>query len=140
MKLTTLLTGSLCLVPVVLADTYKITYNTFYDNADTSLNDTACSNGANGLITRGYTTLGSLPIFPYIGGSFAVPHWNSTGCGTCWHLSYNGISIDVTAVDTAGVGFDISLDAFNFFTQGQGEAAGFVFANATQVDASLCGL
>lgn len=66
--------------------------------------------------------------------------WNSTGCGTCWHLSYNGISIDVTAVDTAGVGFDISLDAFNFFTQGQGEAAGFVFANATQVDASLCGL
>ncbi|KAF9815836.1 hypothetical protein IEO21_04348 [Rhodonia placenta] len=135
MKFTTLLTSALCLVPVVLADTYKITYNTVYDNADTSLNDTACSNGVNGLITKG-----SLPDFPYIGGSFAVPHWNSTGCGTCWHLSYNGISIDVAAVDTAGVGFDISLDAFNFFTQGQGEAAGFVFANATQVDASLCGL
>lgn len=123
-----------------MADTYKITYNTVYDNADTSLNDTACSNGVNGLITKGYTTLGSLPDFPYIGGSFAVPHWNSTGCGTCWELSYNGTSINVAAVDTAGVGFDLSLDAYNVLTDGQGVAAGFVFATVAQVDASVCGL
>lgn len=66
--------------------------------------------------------------------------WNSTGCGTCWELSYNGTSINVAAVDTAGVGFDLSLDAYNVLTDGQGVAAGFVFATVAQVDASVCGL
>lgn len=44
------------------------------------------------------------------------------------------------AVDTSGVGFDISLEAFNVLSDGQGQAAGFVYAVATEVDASVCGL
>jgi len=61
------------MLPLALALEYKITYDTFYDNGSASLNDTACSNGEYGLITRNFTTLDSLPDFPYIGGSFAVP-------------------------------------------------------------------
>ncbi|PCH42249.1 immunomodulatory protein [Wolfiporia cocos MD-104 SS10] len=140
MKFTTAIASALCLLPVAFANTYKITYDQFYDNKDASLNSTACSNGPNGLITKGYTTLGSLPDFPYIGGSFAVPHWDSPGCGTCWQLNYNGTTIDVLAVDTAGVGFNLALEAFEVLGGETGVEAGFVYATATQVDSSVCGL
>jgi hypothetical protein len=60
----------------------------FYDNGQTSMNSVACSNGVNGLVTKGYPTFGSLPSFPFIGGAFAVGAWNSTECGSCWELTY----------------------------------------------------
>ncbi|KAI0926002.1 hypothetical protein AcW1_008290 [Taiwanofungus camphoratus] len=127
-------------LPAVFSQTtYKVTYNQYYDDGSNSLSTVACSNGENGLLTKGYTTLDSLPDFPYIGGAFAVTGWNSTGCGTCWELSYNGTSINILAIDTSYT-FDISLEALQKLSDGQGEAAGFVYATATQVDASVCGL
>lgn len=43
------------------------------------MDSVACSDGANGLETKGYSTLGSLPNFPYVGGAPAVTGWNSAG-------------------------------------------------------------
>lgn len=43
MKLTSLLTSALYLVPVVLAQQYNVTYNAFYNDGDSSLSFTACS-------------------------------------------------------------------------------------------------
>ncbi|KAG1885076.1 Cerato-platanin [Suillus subluteus] len=138
------LTRVLCDLAVFHPDTQvKVTYDDFYDNAATSLSDVACSNGANGLLTKGYTTLGSLPSFPRIGG---IPDltWNSALCGTCWNLQYftsagTHESINITAVDAADT-FNLSLEAFDEFTDDTGVAAGGVYANSTLIDASFCGI
>jgi len=101
----------------------------------------ACSDGLNGLTTRyGWTTQGQIPRFPYIGAAEAVTGWNSTGCGTCWQLSFRGRSINVLAVDHAGAGFNVALKAMNDLTNGQAVALGRVDAAAVQVGKAACGL
>ncbi|KAK0439907.1 Cerato-platanin [Armillaria borealis] len=82
-------------------------------SSDNSLNNVACSNGEHGLETKGYTTYGSLPSFPYIASSDAVEGWNSANCGTCWLLTYNDRNI--TCVDS----FFTSEAALNDLTNGQ---------------------
>lgn len=101
----------------------------------------SCSDGANGLITKyGWQTQGAIPKFPYIGAAEAVGGWNSPQCGTCWQLSYNGKSINVLAIDHAGAGFNIALDAMNALTNGQATALGRIDAQSVQVPISNCGL
>ncbi|KAH9041626.1 Cerato-platanin [Lactarius pseudohatsudake] len=106
----------------------------------TSLNNVACSDGKNGLITKGFTTFGSLPSFPNIGAAKAVGAWNSTLCGSCWELTYEGDTIYVTAIDTVGDGFDLSLKAMDTLTDGKAKQLDVVSAEATQVDESYCEL
>ncbi|KAG1820708.1 Cerato-platanin [Suillus variegatus] len=120
-----------------------VTYDTAYTNPNSSLSNVACSNGANGLLTKGYTTFGSIPSFPNIGG---VPGatWNSTLCGTCWSLQYttpSGVqtTINITAVDAAYT-FNISPQVFNKLNNGTGLEIGKIAANVTQVAASNCGM
>ena len=138
MKLTSTIISLAALFAVASAD--KVRYNTFYDNPSLSLNNVACSNGPNGLVTRGYPTFGSLPTFPNIGGVYAVKGWNSPLCGSCWRLTYKGKSIYVTAIDTIFEGFDLSLGAMNSLTNGKAQELDLVNAQATQVDAWHCGL
>ncbi|KAA1477715.1 Cerato-platanin [Dentipellis sp. KUC8613] len=120
--------------------TVNVRYDQTYDNSGESLSVVACSDGPNGLLTKGFTTFGSLPGFPNIGAAQAVAGWNSPNCGTCWKLTYNGKSINVIAVDHAGDGFNLSLEAMNTLTNGQAVFDGIVQATATQVAASQCGL
>jgi hypothetical protein len=86
MKFTTLLTTLVIFALPALADSAKVTYSTFYDNPNTFLGITACSNGANELQAK-YPTLGSIPHFPYVGGIPGLT-WNSPKCGSCWQLTY----------------------------------------------------
>jgi len=123
-----------------VASADKVRYNTYYDNPQTSLNNVACSNGANGLITKGFTTFDSLPTFPDIGGVSAIKGWNSPLCGSCWKLTYKGNWIHVIGIDTISDGFDISLKAMNYLTDGKAQQLDVVDAQATQVDKSFCGL
>ncbi|KAH9033993.1 immunomodulatory protein [Lactarius deliciosus] len=106
----------------------------------TSLSTVACSDGANGLLTKNFTTFGSLPSFPNIGAAQAVGGWNSPACGSCWTISFGGKSINVIAVDHAGDGFNLSLEAMNTLTNGHAQELGVINAQATQVDPSQCGL
>ena len=138
MKFTSTIISLAALFSVASADVVR--FNTFYDNASTSLNNVACSNGDNGLVTKGFPTFGSLPSFPSIGGVSAVKGWNSPECGSCWQLTYSGNTIYVTAVDTISDGFDISLAGMNLLTNGQAQQLDTVNAQATQVDESFCGL
>ncbi|KAI9441944.1 immunomodulatory protein [Lactarius psammicola] len=138
MKLTSIVISLAALFSVASAD--KVRYNTFYDNPRTSLNNVACSNGANGLVTKGFTTFGSLPIFPDIGGASAVKGWNSTQCGSCWKLTYKGIWLHIIAIDTISDGFSISLDSMNFLTNGKAKQLDVIDVEATQVDKSFCNL
>lgn len=147
MKLSSLLPSlALIFLPSsALSATVTLAYDTTYDAAQGSLSTVACSDGPNGLLTRGFTTFGSLPSFPHIGAAVAVEGWNSLNCGTCWSLTYTNStggtkSINVLAVDHAGAGFNIALAAMNELTNGQGVALGRVNVASSQVAASVCGL
>lgn len=117
-----------------------VTFDTTYDSGDLSLNNVACSNGDNGLVTKGFTTLNSLPSFPYIGGAHVVSGWNSPQCGSCWGLTYEGTTIYVTVVDTAGVGFNIARSAMQVLAGDEGVQTGKVSAQIAPADAWHCGL
>jgi hypothetical protein len=136
MKLTSTIISLATLFSVASADIVR--YNTFYDNPSTSLNNVACSNGDNGLVTAGFPTFGSLPSFPGIGGVSAVKGWGSPECGSCWELTYGGNSILVTAIDTISDGFDISLAAMNILTNGQAQQLDSIDVTAKQVKKHFC--
>jgi Cerato-platanin len=125
-------------IPAAFADSVR--YDQTYDNSGQSLSTVSCSDGPNGLLTKGFTTFGSLPTFPNIGAAAAVAGWNSAECGSCWKLTYNGQSVTVIAMDHAGDGFNLSLESMNTLTDGQAEFLGTVQATVESVDASQCGL
>ena len=60
----------------------RVGYDTVYDNPNNSLSTVACSDGSNGMLTKGYTTYSSLPSFPNIGAAQAVAGWNCPACGS----------------------------------------------------------
>ncbi|CUS15822.1 unnamed protein product [Tuber aestivum] len=107
-------------------------YDTIYDNANLSTLAVACSDGANGLYTKGYPTLGSIPGFPNLGGSGTIPGWNSTNCGACYALTYTPPrsppkTINIVAVDVAAAGtFVLSRTALDTLTGGQAVTLGRV--------------
>ena len=128
-------------LPAIAQTTETLSYDTTYDDASLSLTAVACSDGPNGLITKGYTTLGSLPTFPNVGGVYTVAGWNSAACGTCYSVTYaNSQSIFVLAVDVALEGFNLSEEAMDALTGGQAANLGRVDVTVVPVDASLCGL
>ncbi|KAI6099557.1 Cerato-platanin [Pisolithus croceorrhizus] len=129
-------------VPAQAATLYPVTYSVDYRLGNASLDTVACSNGANGLVTKGYTDFESLPTYPNVSG---IPNlvWNSTLCGTCWELSYlfpNGTvnTVVVTAIDAA-FDFNLSPQAFGYLVGEAGYIAGEVTANVTQLNATSCG-
>ena len=141
---TSLATLALVLLPYGTLATI-VSYDNRYDNAGGSLNTVACSDGPNGLMTRGFTTFGSIPKFPHLGGAEAVKGWNSPSCGTCWELTYTNAqgkkkSINVLAVDVAKPGFNIALSAMNELTNGTAVQVGKVEVESKKVDPSVCGL
>ncbi|KAI9328993.1 heat-stable antigen [Zopfochytrium polystomum] len=124
--------------PLHRRDDVSVAYDHNYDRAtDLSLASVTCSDGSNGLLTKGYSSIGALPAYaaasPYVGG------WNSPNCGKCYTVSYNGRSINVIAVDL-GNSFVMGEDAMNDLTGGQAEALGRVAATAVEVNQSVCGL
>ena len=108
-----------------------------FDNPSYSVGNVACSNGANGLAAK-YPTFANVPNYPYIGGAFDVA-WNSPNCGGCWSITNpaNGASIFMTAVDSAGHGFNLGTAAFNVLNGGQQTTIDVV---ATKVAPSNCGI
>jgi len=132
-------------IPFALTSAVSVSYDNIYDNPNQSLSTVACSDGSSGLLTKGYTTFGSLKNFPNIGGVPAVTGWNSASCGTCWKLTYTnskGVanSINILAVDSATPDFNIGVQALNTLTGGQAIQLGRVPITATQVAASVCKL
>ena len=123
---------------------FTATYDTVYDDAKQSLSAVLCSDGPNGLLTRNFTTFGSLPKYPYVGGAPAVTSWNSPGCGTCWAITYtnaNGIAktINLLAID-GSANYNMPTAAMNDLTDGQALFLGRVSVTDVNVHPSVCGL
>jgi len=131
LALTALLTPTLCIT---------VSYDTGYDLGSRSLSVVSCSDGSNGLLTKGFTTQSSLPSFPRIGGASTIAGWNSDSCGTCYSLTYNGNTINILAIDHADEGFNIAQAALDDLTGGQAVALGRIDAQWAEVDKSACGL
>jgi hypothetical protein len=123
-----------------VASAITVSYDTGYDDGSRSLASVACSDGANGLLTKGFSTQGSLPSFPRIGGASVIAGWNSASCGTCWALTYNGRTINVLAMDHTSAGFNIAQAAMDELTGGQAVQLGRIDASYVQVASSACGL
>ncbi|KAE8145986.1 Cerato-platanin-domain-containing protein [Aspergillus avenaceus] len=125
------------------AATISVSYDQKYDVAGSSLTTVSCSDGVYGLINQGFSTFGSLPSFPNIGGAPTVAGWNSPNCGKCYQLHYQAGNVDksiyVTAIDAAPGGFNLGLQAMNSLTNGLAEQLGRVQATYTEVDRSNCG-
>ncbi|KAF9265872.1 snodprot1 [Marasmius fiardii PR-910] len=128
----TLLTSSVTAV--------QLQYDNHYDDSGASLATTACSDGPNGLLTRGYSTFGSLPRFPHIGAVDAITGWNSPKCGSCWRVTYQGRSINIIGVDVAGNGLNVAQAAMDELTNGQAVQLGNIQVDAFEVGAGECGL
>jgi hypothetical protein len=87
-----------------------------------------------------WDTQDDIPTFPFIGGAEAVSGWNSTECGSCWQIEYQGARIAVMAIDHAQTGFNIGLKAMNRLTNGQATQVGTVDAVASRVSNKACGI
>ena len=122
----------LSLLPA-LASAITVSYDTGYDDGSRSLAAVSCSDGSNGLLTKGFTTQASLPRFPLIGGASTIEGWNSASCGKCYSLSYNGRSINVLAIDHAAEGFNIAQAAMDTLTGGQAVALGRIDATVSNI-------
>jgi len=121
----------------------SVSYDPKYDVSGTSLNTVTCSDGENGLIRKGFSTFGSLPTFPRIGGAPTVEGWNSVNCGKCYSLHYKSATVDKTikvlAIDKSS-GFNIGEQAMNLLTDNQAVALGRVTATYSLLADSECGM
>ncbi|KIJ60870.1 hypothetical protein HYDPIDRAFT_170019 [Hydnomerulius pinastri MD-312] len=138
--ITTLLALCFALLAFAQSTTETLSYDNTYDNADLSLSSVACSDGPNGLETKNYTTLGSLPDFPYVGGAYTVTGWNSAACGTCYAITYGSATINILAVDVSKAGFTVSEAAMNALTNNQAVALGRINVSASPADPEACGM
>ncbi|KAF9219117.1 Cerato-platanin [Gyrodon lividus] len=144
MYFATLITTLLAFVSAlpVLAQTTETTlsYDPNYDNADLSLSKVACSDGPNGLETKNYTTLDSLPSFPFVGGVYTIEGWNSAQCGTCYAVTYANTIVNILAVDVSKTGFTVSEAAMNTLTNNQAVALGRINVTFELAEPEACGM
>ncbi|CZT15313.1 related to allergen Asp f 15 precursor [Ramularia collo-cygni] len=123
------------------ASATSVSYDLGYDEGGRAMTAVACSDGPNGMITKGYSTQGSIPGFPNIGASSDIPGWNSDQCGQCFSLSYNGgAPLYAVAIDHAANGWVLSKAAMNKLTNNQADFLGRVEATVSKVGVDKCGL
>jgi Cerato-platanin len=141
MKLLSFIIPFTAILPAAYSVTVK--YDSQYDNRDISLDAVACSDGKNGLLTKGYKTFGDLPNFPHIGAASAVEGYNSASCGSCWELTYTKSdkttkTIYVTDIDHSGDGFNIAGTALKHLGGQQAVDAGHIEVASKRVAGSYC--
>jgi hypothetical protein len=112
-------------------------YATYHSYAATeSMSTVSCSDGSNGMITKGYSTLAGL--YPNVCAASFIT-WNSPQCGTCWTITnpQTSKSVSVTAIDGCGsvpgysAHFDLAPEAFTALG-GTGVADGHLVVTYSQ--------
>lgn len=144
MQFTTVILSILSAAATAFAASGTAAYDTTYDTGSLSTLSIACSDGINGLNTKGYPTLGSLPGFPRVGASSEVAGWGSSNCGKCYTITWQpdgapAKSINVIAVDHAGEGWVLSRGALDQLTGGLAVMVGRFPVTWTPAPQSSCG-
>lgn len=114
--------------------------------ASQPLKQVACSDGANGLITRwGYQDLS--PMFPYVAAISGIA-WTSAKCGACYELTdvRSKKSVYLTVVDAnptpppagSSLHFNIAHEAFDTLFGDAGEHDGHGMATFVETDFHKC--
>ena len=140
--LAALFSAAIAIPPTSSSTVEPVRPNNFYDNGNESLNNVACSNGPNGLVTK-FPTFNKLPTFPNIGSGFTIHNWGSPECGSCWELTNptTGVTIFATAIDSISSGFGLSDAAVGTLIGGTVPASfSEVNVEATEVAPHFCGL
>ncbi|KAF5311591.1 hypothetical protein D9611_009480 [Ephemerocybe angulata] len=146
MKFSTIFSTLAATALVAVAQPPLLTTINFDDRlcvGSTSLQTTSCSTGANGLITKGFPTLGSLPSFPQVAGSFIVEGFNSTSCGACWEVfdPNTGHSVFLTLVNSVSPGFTLCTDTLLTLTGfDRSNVPANIPVEARAIPAADCGL
>ncbi|KAG2143696.1 hypothetical protein DEU56DRAFT_938768 [Suillus clintonianus] len=152
MKFTSVVTLLSAFALPAFAESVFVVQNANYSNPNTSLSTVTCS-----VLAQDYTNFSSLPAFPNIGGIPGV-NANPTLCGSCWSLTpappcsslttlyftvvgdnSNDLINAVQSVDANITIYDISQQAYGNLTHASCKVDA-VYAEATQVDASMCGM
>lgn len=121
------------------SETTMATFDTAYDDAGLSLTTVTCSNGENGLVTKGYNTIGDLPT-QNVGGAPTIKAFNDPNCGACYSLTYKNETVYVMAIDTAVNQFNVAQKVLDKLTNGHAQDFGSVAVEYEQVDGQKCGL
>lgn len=143
MKFTIVAAAAALFAPLVSAASGTAAWDSVYDNAGQSTLTLACSDGVNGLYTKGKTTLGSVPGFALVGAAPTIAGWNSPNCGKCFQITYGSKTIYVTGVDTSRstTDFVLSKSALNTLTGGLADQLGRVPVTWSQVaNRANCGV
>lgn len=119
--------------------TSSLSYDAIYGTGSTPLSQLACSGGKNGLGTK-YLTLDSLKNFPNVGAAPTVLEWNDDNCGKCYTATYDGVSVNIIAVDVGRNGFVVSPQAMDALTGGQAVNYGRIEVTYVEADPSACQL
>lgn len=150
MKFTLIVTLLSAFALPVFADSVFVVQNANYSNPNASLSTVTCSR-----LSLRYANFSSLPSFPNIGGIPGVVS-NSTLCGSCWSLTpappcsgLNTLYFTVvdndssfvvdTAKDVNATVYAISQQAYGNLTHASCNVNA-VYAEAAQVQASMCGM
>lgn len=139
MKFTQAIALAATFIVPALSATYPLVYDTQFDNPNGAVANTIC-----GPLASKWPTFGKVPMFPAIGGAFAINEFNSTECGSCWLLTYtreNGqnVSTYYTAISNAPTGFISSLStALELTGKTRDTFPANVVVDATKVAPNLC--
>ncbi|KAF9815285.1 hypothetical protein IEO21_04648 [Rhodonia placenta] len=145
MKLPTIaLAFAITIIPTALAQSYPLiplAYSTIYDEPSALVTVLTCGEQ---LKTLGYTTLGSLPGYPYIGGSVNVTDGDasSPNCGECALINFAGAFATVLLVDHADEGIVVSEEVMQWLAP-NGNVSDYPYGTAElleESDPSHCGL
>ena len=103
------------LLPLAASQTlYSVSYSTSYDVASSSVGNVMCGSQ---LASEGYTTYGTIPMFPSLCGSANVTDSSSTLCGQCVVFEFAGNFAGVKLIGSAeGSDFVVSEEAMNALT------------------------
>ena len=106
---------TIALLPLAASQTlYFVSYSTSYDVASLPVNNVTCNSQ---LISEGYKTYGSIPMFPSLGGSANITQSDSALCGQCVVFEFAGNFAGVKLIDSAeGSDFVVSEEAMNALT------------------------
>lgn len=116
-----------------------VTYNAIYDKSSRPLSEVACWNKKTGSIGDFFEwkTRGNIPANVLAMDTITNP--TSTGCLSCWELTYNERTALFLGIDGADSGFVVSLQGMNSITNGKAVKLNRIDAIAMEVDLTSCG-